>query len=223
MRPLPLPFPRVKICCIASEEEAWMAIRAGASALGLVGPVPSGPGAIDEAQIAAIAAKVPPGVATFLLTSHQDAGAIIEQQRRCRTSVVQILDRLESGTYEELRAAMPGIGIVQAVHVMGEEAIDEAIGLEGKVDAVLLDSGNPNLPVKELGGTGRTHDWQISARLCERVRLPVYLAGGLKPENLASAIRTVRPFGVDLCNGVRTGGDLDANKLDAFFAALNGR
>ncbi|MDC0745616.1 phosphoribosylanthranilate isomerase [Polyangium mundeleinium] len=220
MLPLPLPFPRVKICCIASEEEAWMAIRAGASALGLVGPVPSGPGAITEEQITAIATRVPPGVATFLLTSHQDAGAIIEQQKRCRTSVVQILDRLVSGTYEELRAAMPGIGIVQAVHVMGDEAIDEAIGLEGKVDAVLLDSGNPNLPVKELGGTGRTHDWQISARLCERVRLPVYLAGGLRSDNLATAIRTVRPFGVDLCNGVRTDGKLDPAKLEGFFAAL---
>ncbi|MDI3291255.1 phosphoribosylanthranilate isomerase [Polyangium sp. 15x6] len=213
-------FPRVKICCIASEEEAWMAIRAGASALGLVGPVPSGPGAITEEQITAIATRVPPGVATFLLTSHQDASAIIEQQRRCRTSVVQILDRLLSGTYEELRAAMPGIGIVQVVHVMGEEAIEEAVSLEGKVDAVLLDSGNPNLPVKELGGTGRTHDWQISARLRERVRLPVYLAGGLRSDNLATALRTVRPFGVDLCNGVRTDGNLDPAKLEDFFAAL---
>lgn len=214
--------PRVKICCIASLEEAWMAIDAGASALGLVGPVPSGPGAIDEELIAFIARNVPPGVATFLLTSHQDAGAIIAQHRRCRTSVVQILDRLVSGTYEELHAAMPGIGIVQAVHVQGEEAIDDALALEGKVDAVLLDSGNPNLPVKELGGTGRTHDWQISGKLRERVSVPIYLAGGLRPDNLRAAIEAVGPFGVDLCNGVRTDNKLDAKKLEAFFGALRG-
>lgn len=197
-----------------------MAIEAGADALGLVGPVPSGPGALDEEKVAAITRTIPPGVATFLLTSHQDASAIIEQHRRCRTSVIQILDRLLTGTYEELREALPGVGIVQAIHVLDDEAIREAKALEGRVDAVLLDSGNPNLPVKELGGTGRTHDWRISARLREEVSVPVYLAGGLRPDNLRAAIEMVGPFGVDLCNGVRTDGRLDGGKLRAFFAAL---
>jgi len=197
-----------------------MAIDAGASALGLVGPVPSGPGSIDEEKIATITRAIPPGVATFLLTCHQDASAIIEQHQKCRTSVIQILDRLVTGTYEQLRAAMPGIGIVQAIHVLGDNAIDEALALEGKVDAVLLDSGNPFLPIKELGGTGRTHDWRISAKLREAVSLPVYLAGGLRPDNLRPAIDMVGPFGVDLCNGVRTDGRLDQAKLSAFFAAL---
>lgn len=214
----PFLIPRVKICCIASIDEAWTAIRAGASALGLVGPMPSGPGTLDEDQIAHIARVVPPGVATFMLTSRQDADAIVEQHRRCRTSVIQLVDRLDSGTYADLRGAMPGIGLVQVVHVTGEESIEEALSLEAQVDAVLLDSGNPNLPVKELGGTGRVHDWLISARLRERLATPVYLAGGLKPDNIRAAIETVRPFGVDVCSGVRTDGKLDPDKVAAFFA-----
>jgi phosphoribosylanthranilate isomerase len=216
----PLPIPRVKICCIASVDEAWTAIRAGASALGLVGPMPSGPGTLDEDQIAHIARAVPPGVATFMLTCHQDADAIVEQHRRCKTSVIQLVDRLDSGTYADLRAAMPGIGLVQVVHVTGEESFDEALSLEAEVDAVLLDSGNPNLPIKELGGTGRVHDWLISARLRERLSTPVYLAGGLKPDNIRAAIETVRPFGIDVCSGVRTDGKLDRDKVTAFFANL---
>jgi phosphoribosylanthranilate isomerase len=216
----PFPIPRVKICCIASVDEAWMAIRAGASALGLVGPMPSGPGTLDEDQIAHIARVVPPGVATFMLTCRQDAAAIVEQHRRCRTNVIQLVDRLDSGTYADLRGAMPGIGLVQVVHVTGKESIEEALSLEEQVDAVLLDSGNPNLPIKELGGTGRIHDWAISARLRERLSTPVYLAGGLKPDNIRAAVETVRPFGVDLCSGVRSDGKLDEDKVGAFFANL---
>ena len=87
--------PKVKICCIATLEEAQIAIRCGASALGFVSEMPSGPGVISEEKIAAIATKIPPPIATFLLTSHPDTGAIIEQQKRCRTNTLQICDRLQ--------------------------------------------------------------------------------------------------------------------------------
>jgi phosphoribosylanthranilate isomerase len=214
----PCDAPRVKICCIASIDEAWMAIRAGAAILGLVGPMPSGPGTLREDEIAEISRQIPPGISTFLLTSHQDAAAIIEQHRMCRTTGIQLVDRLSYGTYADLRRALPGIGLVQVVHVTGEESVEEALSLEGQVGAILLDSGNPNLPIKELGGTGRIHDWRISARLRERLRSPVYLAGGLRPDNIRAAVETVRPFGVDLCSSVRTNGKLDPDKLAAFFA-----
>jgi phosphoribosylanthranilate isomerase len=209
--------PRVKICCIASVEEAQLAIRHGASALGLVSAMPSGPGSIPEDRIAAIARTIPPGVASFLLTSKQDSASIIQQQRRCRTNTLQLVDRISAQTYQELRKELPGIGLVQVVHVTGEESIIEAITVSTFVDAILLDSGNQSLPVKELGGTGRTHDWNISKRIVESVSIPVYLAGGLNPGNVAEAIRHVQPFGVDLCTGVRTEGKLDATKLKAFF------
>jgi len=212
--------PRVKICCIASVAEAWMAIEHGASAIGLVSAMPSGPGPIAEELIAEIAAPVPPGVASFLLTCKQDVASIIDQQRRTRVNTIQICDRLVDGTYEDLRQALPGISLVQVIHVTGPEAVHEALAISSHVDAILLDSGNQSLKVKELGGTGRTHDWALSRAIRESVEVPVYLAGGLKPENVAEAIRAVRPFGVDVCSGLRTDGRLDESKLKSFFAAI---
>ncbi|OJT17197.1 N-(5'-phosphoribosyl)anthranilate isomerase [Archangium sp. Cb G35] len=212
--------PRVKICCISSVEEAHAAIRAGASALGLVSSMPSGPGVISEALIAEIAVTVPPPIGTFLLTCSQDARDIVAQQRRCRTNTVQLCDRLTTGTYADLRGAMPGISLVQVIHVTGEESLEESLSVAPHVDALLLDSGNQSLAVKELGGTGRVHDWSISRRIREQAGVPVFLAGGLRPENVGEAIRQVGPFGLDLCSGVRTEGRLDTEKLGRFFTRL---
>jgi len=212
--------PRVKICCIANIAEAWMAINHGASAIGLVSAMPSGPGPIPEELIAEIAATIPPGVATFLLTCKQDVEAIIDQQRRLRVNTIQICDRLETGSYEQLRQALPGVSLVQVVHVSGAESVSEAVSVARFVDAILLDSGNQSLPIKELGGTGRTHDWNVSREIVKEVTVPVFLAGGLRSNNVADAVRTVGPFGVDVCTGVRTNGELDEVKLRAFFAAV---
>lgn len=197
-----------------------MAIEAGASALGLVSAMPSGPGPISEERIAQIAARIPPGVASFLLTSRQNANGIISQQRRCRVNTLQLVDRVEAGTYAALRAALPGIALVQVIHVGGQESFEEALRAAPLVDALLLDSGNQSLAIKELGGTGRVHDWQISRAIREAVEVPLYLAGGLHAGNVAEAIRLVQPFGVDICSGVRTNGQLDPAKLASFFASV---
>lgn len=212
--------PRVKICCIADVREAWTAVRHGASALGLVSRMPSGPGVIPAGLIAEIAAVIPPSVSSFLLTSERDTGAIVAQLRRAGVNTVQICDRLETGTHGDIRAALPGISIVQVVHVTDEQSVEEAVSIAPQVDAILLDSGNRLLPVKELGGTGRTHDWKISKRIRELLEIPVFLAGGLTPGNVDSAIREVRPFAVDVCSGVRTNGRLDETKLIEFFARI---
>ncbi|MHB1004756.1 MAG: phosphoribosylanthranilate isomerase [Chloroflexota bacterium] len=214
--------PRIKICCIASLDEAWLAIHGGASALGLVSAMPSGPGVISEGLIAEIAPRIPPPIATFLLTCAEDVDTIVAQQRRCRTNTLQIVDRLRRGSYQDLRDALPGISFVQVIHVLDEESLAEARLVARFVDALLLDSGNQKLPVKELGGTGRTHDWRISRRIREAVDIPVFLAGGLNPDNVATAIAEVGPFGVDVCNGVRKDGNLDAERLARFVAAVNG-
>ncbi len=218
----PAKNPRVKICCIGSVAEAHLAIRHGASALGLVSEMPSGPGVISEKLILEIARSVPPPVATFLLTSKQHAASIIDQQRRCGTNTIQLCDRPEPGTYQKLREALPGISIVQVIHVTGAESLEEAIEIAPHVHALLLDSGNPSLKVKELGGTGRVHNWEVSKKIREAVTVPVFLAGGLNPDNVMEAVGRVEPFGVDLCSGVRTNGKLDEHKLMRFFNALTG-
>lgn len=209
--------PRVKICCIRDHGEAALAIRLGASALGLVTDMPSGPGVIPDEAARDIARRVPPPIASFLLTSRQSAAAIVEQQRRVRATTLQIVDRLTHGTYQDLREALPGIGLVQVIHVQGEESVEEASAVAPDVDALLLDSGNPGLAVKVLGGTGRTHDWAVSRRIVEQVNIPVFLAGGLRADNVREAIGQVGPFGLDVCSGVRTAGALDERKLAAFF------
>jgi phosphoribosylanthranilate isomerase len=212
--------PRVKICCISNLREARMAIAYGASALGLVSEMPSGPGVISEEMIAEIASSVPPPIATFLLTCKEDAASIIAQQRRCRVNTIQICDRIAPQLYAVMREAMPGVSLVQVVHITGPESVAEAVAVNDKVDALLLDSGNQNLPVKELGGTGRTHNWQLSRAVVEAVDVPVFLAGGLNPNNVAQAIEEVRPFGLDVCSGVRSDGKLDEEKLKRFFANI---
>jgi phosphoribosylanthranilate isomerase len=211
--------PRVKVCCIASLAEAELAAGLGADALGLVSAMPSGPGVIDEEVIAQVAARVPPPVATFLLTSLVEADAIVGQQRRLRATTLQLVDRTTAATRRAVREALPGVRLVQVVHVTGPASVDEALEAQQESDALLLDSGNADLAVKELGGTGRVHDWATSARIREAVVVPLFLAGGLRPDNVRQAIEEVGPFGLDVCSGVRTGGRLDASKLAALLAA----
>ena len=213
--------PRVKVCCIASEEEAALAIEMGASAIGLVSRMPSGPGPIPESRIRDIARIVPPGIATFLLTSETTAEPIIAQQRYCGTNTLQLVDEVEPGVHDALRTALPGIRIVQVIHVRDENSVAEAREVSLQVDALLLDSGNPSLPTKELGGTGRAHDWAVSRKIRDAVHIPVYLAGGLNAQNVGKAISQVLPFGVDLCSGLRTNGQLDAKKLEQFMSAVH--
>jgi len=212
--------PLVKICCIKSLKEAKMAIDFGASAIGLVGHMPSGPGVISDDLIKEIAAAAPARIATFLLTSEVEAQSIIVHHKKVLTNTVQIVDTLKSGTYAEIRQALPSVKLVQVIHVTGDESLDEALEIAPQVDYILLDSGNPNLAVKELGGTGRTHNWDISRRIVESVTVPVFLAGGLRSDNVQAAIEAVQPYGLDLCSSVRSEGNLDPFKLEKFFDAL---
>lgn len=198
-----------------------MAITAGADALGLVGKMPSGPGPIPDWLISEIVKTVHPPIATFLLTSEQSSEEIIYHVKRVDTNTVQIVDELTTGDYADLRTALPHLKIVQVIHVIDDASIEEAIKLSSHVDALLLDSGNPRASIKTLGGTGNVHNWEISREIVNAVEIPVFLAGGLHAGNVRQAIETVRPFGVDICSGVRTEGKLDPGKLEAFVAAVH--
>lgn len=212
--------PRVKICCIQSVAEAELAIAAGASLIGLVGAMPSGPGPISDDKIAEICRWAPPGVETVLLSSETTADGLTAHAARCQPSVLQIVDGPNPDAYAALRTAHPSLKLMQVIHVEDGTAIERARIAAAHVDAILLDSGRPSAMVKELGGTGRTHDWAISARLVAAVAKPVFLAGGLSAENVAEAVRQVRPYGLDLCSKVRTDDRLDQAKLTAFMKAV---
>lgn len=212
---------KVKICCISSEAEARLAIKYGASVIGLVGPMPSGPGIIANELIKKIADRIPSSISSFLLTSETSAERIIRHHMETNTSAIQLVDSLKDEEYSILRSALPNIQLIQVIHVQSERSIQEAVDSAPFVDVILLDSGNPNLEIKELGGTGRTHNWELSREIVAAVDAPVFLAGGLNSSNVPSAIKKVRPHGVDVCSGVRTDGKLDEEKLAAFFKAVH--
>lgn len=207
---------KIKICCISSIAEANMAMRYGASAIGLVGRMPSGPGPIEDELIKQIAVTIPPPIATFLLTCETSAAQIISHHKRTFTNTIQLVDELPAEEYAIIKEAIPAIKLVQVIHVIGEGAVEDAIKVSEHADAILLDSGNPKLAIKELGGTGRVHNWKFSRKIVESVSIPVFLAGGLNASNVRQAIEEVAPYGVDVCSGVRTNGQLDENKLRAF-------
>ncbi len=209
--------PKVKICCISSPKEAEVAIKLGASVLGLVGPMPSGPGIIDNQLIKEIADKTSSDISTFLLTSETSANNIIEHHKKVNTTSIQIVDELTSGNYQDIRMALPHVELIQVIHVIDENSVKQAIKASKHVDYILLDSGNPNLEIKELGGTGKTHNWELSLQIKNAIDVPLFLAGGLTPDNVQDAITRVQPYGLDLCSGVRTDGNLDLSKLKAFF------
>ena len=213
---------RLKICCIQSAEEACLAIAYGADAIGLVAAMPSGPGPISDEMIAEIAPTVPPPVATFLLTQETRADAIIHHVRRTGVNTVQLVDDdIPPEVYPLIRPELPAVKIVQVVHVRDEQSIEKAVRVADSVDAILLDSGNPGAAIRELGGTGRIHDWNLSRQIVEQSKKPVFLAGGLNVENIATAVSIVKPYGIDVCSGVRQDGELDEEKLARFVSAIN--
>ena len=129
--------------------------------------------------------------------------------------------RFSRRRYDILRRKLPNVKLVQVIHVIDDNSVKEAIEISGFVDAILLDSGNPNLSVKELGGTGRTNNWELSSKIRKSIQIPIFLAGGLNRDNVKQAIDLVQPFGLDLCSSVRTEGKLDKQKLIKFFQAID--
>lgn len=210
--------PWVKICCISSVAEAALAVLHNVNALGLVSSMPSGPGVIDLKTIQQIAATVPPHVETVLLTSETRFHGIAEQVEFTAVRTLQLVDDVDSSVRQQLRTAFPLLRILQVIHVVDNASVQHALhqAQDASVDGLLLDSGNPQLAVKELGGTGRTHNWELSQRIVQGSRVPVILAGGLNAANVRDALGRVGPAGLDICSGVRSKGALDPAKLAAF-------
>ncbi len=211
--------PRIKICCISSEDEVRVAVSGGADLLGFVAPPLGGLGVIPEDRIAELIPLVPPGCVAVLLTGHQDPADIAAQIHRTRPSAVQLVKATTAAARAGLQRTFPGVRFLQVVHVQGPESVDDAIAAAEHSDGLVLDSAVLGGDAPQLGATGNTHDWAVSARIVASVDVPVYLAGGLKATNVAEARRTVGSFGLDLCTGVRTDDVLDPSKVAAFVHA----
>jgi len=210
----------VKVACIRNPEEAMRAVSFGAAAIGMAAETPTGGRALTHAEIARIVAAVPETTGTFLMTTRRSAIELAELARNAGVNTIQLWDEPDPDAYAHLRSAVPGISIVQSIPVMGEGAIETAISVSPRVDALLLDSASRSVPVRWEEQHGRTHDWRISRRIADAVSIPVILSGGLTHLNVADAIRAVRPYGVEVCSGVRTKGQLNTTLLVQFLEVM---
>ncbi len=206
----------VKVCCISSLEEAHLALNEGADLLGFVSEMPNGPGIISLDSIHLIISQLPRKTKTVLLTSKVSAVDIIRQHKTTPSWGIQLVDRVPETELRLLREALPETTLIGVVHVRDHHSIKEAVTHSTIIDLLLLDSGSPGGPNRTLGGTGETHDWQISHQICEQVSIPVLLAGGLNPQNVSLALSTVKPTGVDACSGLRVHGHLDQHLTRSF-------
>lgn len=216
-----IPPVRVKVSCLRSAEEARQVVSFGVAAIGVASGLPTATQELTDEQIAGIAGAVGDEIGTFLLTALEDPDEIVEKVKRCGVNTVQLWDRLPLGVYRDLRRALPDVSIAQSIHVIDETAIDQARDLADVADALVLSSTNPEPPFRWTDPHGRTHDWEISRRIVESVHVPVILSGGLTRRNVADAIRRVRPYGVEVCSGVRRDGALDTSRLVRFLESLD--
>ena len=212
---------RVKVCGMTRVEDAHAAVAAGAHAIGcLVGLDYDAPDRVEPGVARAIFASVPPRVERVLVTHRTAVVDVVELARETGASVVQLHGAFPLEAISELRLRAPQLAVVKCAHVVDEGSIEEALRAAGAADRVLLDSRTAD----RIGGTGRIHDWSISARIVQRSPKPVILAGGLDPDNVAGAIAQVRPWGVDVNSGVRgPDGCRSHERIRAFVAAATGQ
>jgi phosphoribosylanthranilate isomerase len=201
---------RAKICGLRTDRDLDVVVQAGADAVGLICGVTH----VTEDELTAdqarrLARRTPPLVSTVLVTHLVDADEILRLADHVGVDTIQVHGLVTRETVSEVLARASGRRIVKAVHVLGPSAVNDALQFADVCDAVLLDSRTG----ERLGGTGRTHDWSISRQVADALRQlgrPVILAGGLRPENVADAVRAVRPFAVDVNSGVE---DANGDKL----------
>jgi len=216
--------PFIKVCGIRSVEEAAGAVDAGATAIGvLVGVAESVPDRVTPDVGKKIAASVPGGVTTVMVTHLTDPEEVADIAGYMKVRAVQVHGDMDVRGLRTLRSLLPGVLIIKTIHVTGDEAAFRARDYAAAADMLLLDTAAGG----KIGGTGVTHDWSVSAEIVESSRVPVILAGGLNPENVAAAIEKVKPDGVDANSGLEhEDGSKDFEKIKAFVAAaqlLTGR
>jgi len=204
---------RVKFCGTASLADMQSAIDAGCDAVGFImGVTHQSSDFVTPAEAAKMIRHLPPFIEPVAVTHLQETNDLIRLVRDSRCTTLQIQDTVEPSGIDTIRDALPYLKVLKAVHVMDESAIPTAKRYEPYADALILDTRTR----EKIGGTGIPHDWNISATIVANSAIPVILAGGLTPENVASAIRKVRPYGVDVHTGIKKDGVRSPERTLAF-------
>lgn len=211
---------RIQVAGVSSLEEALFLAELGVDALGFAVRLPEGVhDGLTEAKARSIIQALPPFIATVAITYVSEARSALELTRYLGVTAIQLHGDFPAAEMEMLRVAAPHLKIIRAVSVVGAESLTAARSWERRVDALILDTYDP--VTGRRGATGKTHDWGMSAEIVRSVRVPVILAGGLTAENVAQAIRTVRPWAVDTHSGVEDSqGKRDFQRMQAFVAAV---
>jgi phosphoribosylanthranilate isomerase len=214
---------RVQIAGVSSLEEALECERAGVDALGFTVRLPTGVhDGLTEAKARSIIAALPPFISTVAITYVGNAREAVELCRFLGASALQLHGEFPMQDLPLIRAGLPHLKIIRAVHVTGREAAAKARSLERHVDAIILDTYDAESG--RGGATGKRHDWSVSRQIVEKSRLPIILAGGLTPENVVEAIETIRPWAVDVHTGVENpDGTRSFEKIRAFVERAKGR
>ncbi len=211
----------LKVCCIQNIAEALSCIERQVHMIGFVSAMPTGFRLLTDLQIKDIISQLPPSeTLSVLLSSRTSAAGLVDHIRYTGAQALQIVDELSQDVLRQVREQLPELKIIQVIHVTSPKDIEKAQSIESLVDYILLDSGKQQGNPKALGGTGLTHDWSISAELVRSLSKPVMLAGGLKLQNIAEAIDTVGPAGIDICTGLRDPKYLLLKRLDEMISKL---
>ncbi len=206
---------KVKICGITNMNDALLAAEYGADFLGFIVDIEKSEDSLSRSVARDLIMQVPLEITPVMVTYLNKASDVVELARFVKPMAIQFHADITVGEIGKIRKALPKMKIIKAVHVTGEKAIDEAKKFEDYADYILLDSKSKG----KIGGTGKTHNWNISRKIVEKCKKPVILAGGLNPENVLDAVRIVKPFGVDVNSGVKSSPrKKDADKMERFIA-----
>lgn len=209
---------RVKICGITTVEQGSKIATLGATALGFI-CVPESPRYVSPAQIEAITAALPqPKPDCFGVFANASLPMIQATVAQADLTAVQLHGQESPDFCQMIRLALPQIELIKALRIRSAADLATALTYEPYVDTLLLDAYHPT----QLGGTGKTLDWEKLTQF--RPSRPWFLAGGLSPENVLSAIAQLSPAGIDLSSSVeRSPGDKDLTKVSQLFMQLNQR
>lgn len=203
---------RIKVCGIMNQMELSQAVYAGVDAVGFVVEIENSRHRLSADEAALLIKKVPVFTKSVAVIAPNDANEAVELARRTGADILQVHGSLSPADMLELKGRVHQ-KLIAAVAAGTESKAVQSFAKSA--DAILLDT----LAGGKLGGTGAVHDWNHSAEITKSlnaISIPVILAGGLKPENVAAAIRTVKPYAVDVSSGTETAGKKDPEKILSF-------